>query len=299
MVLSINLPNLPIEVWENVIDIVADWGILYRSEQRRDVASCRLVCRAWGPRCSLYSFDLITIASREDLQLLSASLRKSPLHAGLVQKLKICGGGAAQDWIATVPLDLPKLPALRDIQFVSVDFKQQHPRFSQYYSLLRRQSPELNSELYFTEEELSAAPAQIASLAYAMKMQIRCNTCEVVNSHSSVIHIKSWPHGITSRMSFQTRRTLQLEDLCIFLSDWNFPVRQWDASIQVDFQEVLGALSREARSAWRDISRVALLCSQLQFEIMLPGMLEMKLSSKNGILISLRLELSFHADHFS
>ena len=54
-------PRLPVEVCENVIDMIAgpfdDYATM-DPEARRILNICRLVCRAWVPRCRLHLFDL-------------------------------------------------------------------------------------------------------------------------------------------------------------------------------------------------------------------------------------------------
>lgn len=251
---------LPAQLWENIIDIIAGFSDRINDKRRKDLARCHLVCRTWAPLCRLYISRRVIIGSREDLHSIAASLQRSPFHVSLVEKLNIRGVGAMQDWITTVPLNLPKLPAPREISFTSIDFKQQHPSFNQYYSLLK--SPTLTSDLGFMQKELTAAPVQIARLAAALK--IRISAC-MVNTSSSVMRINSWPHSLASRMTFRTEG--YLEDLCVVLSDWIFPVRKWTIVMESTKLESFGAPSREALVVWREIFRVASLSLRPQFEI--------------------------------
>ncbi|CCL98819.1 uncharacterized protein FIBRA_00824 [Fibroporia radiculosa] len=72
-----NLPVLPTEVWEQVID----WMPIV-SWYRRDLISCALTCRAWLPRSRIYLYRKVTLRNARHLrafvQLLKAEVGLNP-----------------------------------------------------------------------------------------------------------------------------------------------------------------------------------------------------------------------------
>lgn len=281
MLLPASLPELPVEVWEYVIDIIADFS--FESERyplnygaRMDLTSCYLVCRAWGPRCRLYLFREIDIVSRDSLRLLSAFLRNSPFHAGLVRTLNIRGGDAEQSWVPSVPLLLPKLYNLRELSFDCVDFRRQHPRFSQLYSLFRNRGGSDDDEdvglsltLAITPDTMTDTPGQIASLAAVLDAQIFISDsndstwCHSVQTSFDVMTLNSWTRRLASYIDFKTEGTVQ--DLLQILPGWRYPVEKWDITILGStFEEQ----PRETWKVWREIARVALMGSgDVRFQI--------------------------------
>lgn len=137
--LDVAHPELPIEVWERVIDVHTEFGT--KSCNATVQSSLRvwiLVCRAWVPRCRLYLYNEVHITSRENLLAVSKFFHSFPCHAHRVSRLKIVGGGSNQSWISEFPLRLPNLPNLTYLTFKEVDLAQQHPWFPQLLSLLKR-----------------------------------------------------------------------------------------------------------------------------------------------------------------
>ena len=87
----INQARLPLEVCEMIIDMLAGSYDVYAMDRssRRNLNSCRLVCRDWVPRCRFHLFDEISVHSRDELQALSTFLRTSSFHADRVRILKV------------------------------------------------------------------------------------------------------------------------------------------------------------------------------------------------------------------
>lgn len=272
--------QLPVEVWEHVIDIIADMkddsSSLYR-ENRKTLSACCLVCRAWGPRCRLYLFQQIHIVSRESLQSLSVFLWKSPFHARLVQKLQIKGNGADQSWIATVPAYLPKLPNLDTLSFASTDFRRQHPSFSQLYSRFRLARVERPLSLDVSPDDVNDAPGQVASLAAALHVQDIARYFHV-NTLPDVLRINAWPRRLSPYTSFWTEGTVQ--DLLKILPDWSFAVQaSWVIRIHTT---ALDGLGEAAREIFRLAARSSRSC-----EINVEGVVRLVLSlDPNGMLLS-------------
>ena len=135
-----NLPELPVEVWEHIIGLLASRSPSAPDSDsaRQDLSRCCLVCRAWVPRCRFFLFHELYLDSRRTLSSVATFLKKSPFHADFIRTLKIRGGpGGDQSWISSVPLLLPKLPGLKDLIIVSLDFTQQNPHFYQFFSTYR------------------------------------------------------------------------------------------------------------------------------------------------------------------
>ncbi|KZT01631.1 uncharacterized protein LAESUDRAFT_611880, partial [Laetiporus sulphureus 93-53] len=64
------LPQLPVEVWENVIDhLWADQWALWE---------CRLVCRAWYPPSRFYLLKYITMRSVKGVKAYAKELKQTP-----------------------------------------------------------------------------------------------------------------------------------------------------------------------------------------------------------------------------
>ena len=89
-----NLPELPGEVWERVIDLLVigytpEIGQTYETNLnlRRDLSSCALVCRAWKVRAQMYLLAFLRI-SGHGLSQYEALLLKCPALCNSAQELK-------------------------------------------------------------------------------------------------------------------------------------------------------------------------------------------------------------------
>lgn len=194
------MAELPIEICERVINIISGVEFEYgqnESENRRDLFSCLLVCRAWGALCSLYLSQKIEIVSKESLQSISTLLRRSPFAAGRATRLEIRGtdDDSDQSWVALVPMFLPKLPRLHTISFTSVNLAQQNPRITQLYTLLRWGDSFDRSRSRLIFRGVLHTPAQIPSFAAALKTSptIIDSVIYKVNTSSDVTRSNIWP----------------------------------------------------------------------------------------------------------
>ncbi|KAH8093240.1 hypothetical protein BXZ70DRAFT_389299 [Cristinia sonorae] len=113
-------PQLPVEVWENVIDNIEPLpdalGISLPS--RKYLAACSEVCRSWQPRCLFHLYKRLVLSSASDLE---AIVRRLEISAGLadrVQFLDLVCKSLNQSWVCLVPL---RLPHMKNLQALSID----------------------------------------------------------------------------------------------------------------------------------------------------------------------------------
>ena len=229
-------------------------------QDRANLSRCRLVCRAWVPRCRLYLADDLFVETHASLLSLAAFLRSSPFHAGRVWRLKIHGGGPDPSWISTVPLHLPKLPQLRILALSSVTLASQHIRFHQFFSLLRpSQGTEIFFRLSIEKSLLESSATQVATLAAALRITLLAlsDTSEggyPVKTPSDTALVNTWPRSLTSRLWFNTRGSIrQILDV---LSPWRRPVKLLRITIHSSQFENTGEFSQDMRSLLNEIPRV-------------------------------------------
>lgn len=293
---SSNLPELPVELWEHIIDSIAGlsdyYGLYYggiTSKARKSLAQCQVVCRAWVPRCRLHLYHEVILDSRDALRFASTFLQASAFHARLVWALRIRGHGSDQSWISSAPFHLPKLPGLSRVQFSTVDFAQQHPRCPQAYSILRHSDHgESHSfTLEIDSEELETSPAQIASLVSALNAyHVQMEDFYPVDSCSGVARLNSWPRNLTARMHFQTKGSVQ--DLVTVLPVWTRPVALLNVVIESSLLEAMGQLWLETRMIWRAIAHISTIdlhtsmCWTSSVTVRLPDKSELHLTAEQG-----------------
>lgn len=255
-------PELPIEVWEQVIDEVADTNVSAYDSVRSDLRACHLVCRSWVPRCRLHLFDSLNIDSHDTLQSIASFLQSSSFHADRVHELKIRGGGPDDSWIAVAPLCLPQLHHLRFLHLYSVDLSQQHPRLSQIYSRLRLLSKESFFYLHVDKAQLSTTPATVSTLVTALKAEhllFNVDTHYPISDTHDVMSVRTLPYQLPSYIWFHTQTSPK--NLLDILRAWTLSVRWWDISIQSSPCEGPGDLPPETRRIWKEISRIFRLSS--------------------------------------
>jgi len=133
-------PQLPIEIWELVLDHVA-WYLQDKSLHfdRSSLFRCSLVCRAWRATCNFHSCECVSLRSRSALASFCLFLLSSPHLATLVQCLEIVGGkessvSADDSWVSSVPILLPPLPNLCQLTISDVDLTHQHTTFYKAYA---------------------------------------------------------------------------------------------------------------------------------------------------------------------
>ncbi|KAH8104672.1 hypothetical protein BXZ70DRAFT_921950 [Cristinia sonorae] len=136
-----SLPQLPIEVWEAVIE--AFWteefrryGAIVQSTQQQ-LAACSLVCRSWTPRSLYFLYKWLKLGSESQLQGAVRRLIITPNLAARIETMDIqCKSGTDQAWVTLVPLRLPKLDNLQKLYFFGLNLNRRYPIFYEAYRQL-------------------------------------------------------------------------------------------------------------------------------------------------------------------
>ncbi|KAH8103925.1 hypothetical protein BXZ70DRAFT_673223 [Cristinia sonorae] len=156
--------ELPVEVWERVIDKVS--GITQPDFDRivnpmatpniEDFPSfntlrpiwwptptllhCCLVCHMWVPRARFNLYRNIIIYSRTGLAAILFTISNRPSLTQLIRHIMVAPDSVDQSWVSTAPLLLgPKLDCPRLVlNFHGLDFAQLHPEFPRSCTLFRR-----------------------------------------------------------------------------------------------------------------------------------------------------------------
>ncbi|THH31250.1 hypothetical protein EUX98_g2937 [Antrodiella citrinella] len=140
-IVDTRLPRgVPIEVWDMIIDIVAQND---RNTKDQSLLCCFLVCRAWIPRCRFHLpvTKHVDLYSRDDLEDFGARLTAYPHLASKVDFLFIYGRKAGDTsiddmWVSSIPVMLPPLPNLTSLSIYDIDFAHQHPDLPKLFSKL-------------------------------------------------------------------------------------------------------------------------------------------------------------------
>ena len=162
--------------------------------------------------------------------------------------------------ISTIPLRLPKLPHLEELIFNGVDFTQQHPSFPQHVALLKHRTESGTSfslDLKYAEEDINRQAIQIAVLAGVLRLaNVNIfNSGEGIQTAAGVAAFNSWPHRLTSLMSFLVEG--DLEDLGERLSAWQFPTRRCEIRIShSSLPKTVADITPQARTIWKAIHRI-------------------------------------------
>ena len=135
------LVQLPIDVWERIIDCFQIIGHVWNKDHRDALVSCALTCRAWLPRCRyhLYSSGL-QIQSEAGLDAVIKAISHTPYLAKRVYSLTVSGGEHYNTAliIRTLLRLGPKLTNLEFLHIYSVDFTHGHiDHFFKALSLFR------------------------------------------------------------------------------------------------------------------------------------------------------------------
>ncbi|KAH8093233.1 hypothetical protein BXZ70DRAFT_949514 [Cristinia sonorae] len=143
------IPQLPVEVWENVIDNISSPDNLGISlESRKQLATCSQVCRSWLPRCLFHLYSKIVLKSASDLDAIVHRLHTSAGLADRVQYLELhcySESGPSQSWVCLAPLRLPPLRNLSGLYFFGLDLTARPPHFYPAFRQLRYVASPLNS----------------------------------------------------------------------------------------------------------------------------------------------------------
>lgn len=103
----------PLEIWDYIIDIIADLALAY-------LRDCSLVCKGWYTRCRLHLLKSVKLEDEENAKAL-AKLASAHTHFQVVERLTIYGSGVGDcrgpitHLFAVAKLLLPVLPRLVDL----------------------------------------------------------------------------------------------------------------------------------------------------------------------------------------
>ncbi|KAH8101641.1 hypothetical protein BXZ70DRAFT_1007463 [Cristinia sonorae] len=129
--------ELPIELWEQIIDIIAE------ENRVPDLLNCSLVCREWVSRCRFHLCITAHLFSSADLSSFTGFISSSPLLPTRVRVMRVNSqsslpaANSSLSWIAHIPLRLSKLPNLESLYLTNIDLERQHSSFWKSYTTFR------------------------------------------------------------------------------------------------------------------------------------------------------------------
>ncbi|KAH8104127.1 hypothetical protein BXZ70DRAFT_685978 [Cristinia sonorae] len=194
--------GLPIELWEKIIDIMADEPLLQLALRRT-----ALVCRSFVPRCRYHLCTHASISSSDSLVTFEQIIKSSPGFPARV--LSLCIDGRADgvaSWVSHFPITLPRLPNLRKIEIQFVDLTQQNPQFWRFMTLLPCPMLLLNHVRYSQSTQISRLVSAVQPQAFSLQWP-----------HQS--EHKSNPHPLLSHPPIK-----QLDTLIACFNPWNHSV---------------------------------------------------------------------------
>ncbi|KAH8093212.1 hypothetical protein BXZ70DRAFT_949406 [Cristinia sonorae] len=171
------VPQLPVEVWENVIDNSSSPDNLAISlvESRKQLATCSQVCRSWLPRCLFHLYRKIVLKSASDLDAIVHRLHTSAGLADRVRYLELhCYSepGRSQSWVCLAPLRLPPLRDLSYLYFFGLDLTIRPPHFYLAFRQLRDATSPLGSTIHVRlYDTLYSRYSQLSQLTSALNPQ--------------------------------------------------------------------------------------------------------------------------------
>ena len=118
-----NASRLPVEVCENVIDMLYSVAMLDQLEHSRTLHSCALVCRAWRTRSQRNLFYSVVLHSTEAVRRLAAALDNGPHLCDFVREVILMGHthDTTVNPLSLFPIVLHgKLPKLREFSVTYV-----------------------------------------------------------------------------------------------------------------------------------------------------------------------------------
>ncbi|OCH88391.1 hypothetical protein OBBRIDRAFT_795287 [Obba rivulosa] len=106
-------PRLPIEVWENIIDLA---GYPF---DRPSMLSCALVCRAWLPRSQFHLFNAVCLRTTRQIRLLGQTICGVAYLRSFVAEISLCLDENAAKSLNLFPDLLSRLPRVVDVTLAS------------------------------------------------------------------------------------------------------------------------------------------------------------------------------------
>lgn len=294
------LPELPIEVWENVIDLVRGKLPLFvdrpagrnrhnhvRLKQlaRQTIAelvACSAVCRTWNTRARLYLFESITLRSGQDLLGFLHHLSNSLILRGRVRALIISNEDSCGDsWIYRAVHCLPsRLPNAKSLTLRHINLATLHPHFMRDISLFRPLQ-----DLYLVHAVFPRFVDlwRLVSSTRAEYVQLT-RSCKVLEQPGSLFRR---PSTLQSRMRFIWIRGAW-SDMKRMSRTWDFSsplISDVRVSILPEYEEGLPVLRTSC--IWKEILRVfRQLCATAAPERK-PVWVELTWMSGQGIYVSL------------
>ncbi|EJF56200.1 hypothetical protein DICSQDRAFT_28725, partial [Dichomitus squalens LYAD-421 SS1] len=128
----------PVEVFENIIDMLYSVFLTDRVEDTRALHSCALVCRAWRVRSQRNLFYSVVLHDVAAIEKLSTVLANAPHLCEYVHEVTLIGRTlhTTASPLSLLPIALHgKLPKLQDLHINrSLQYLPLHPRFSLFFS---------------------------------------------------------------------------------------------------------------------------------------------------------------------
>lgn len=132
--MSLNSPRLPVELCEMVMGELS----MFRSDDRKALVACSLVCRSWLPKARFHlRVHDIALRGRPDVDNVVRLLSSLPAVCCKVKELTIDATlDTDQSWVSSALVRLgPKLKDLHRLKMLNIDLDQRHPTFYQACSL--------------------------------------------------------------------------------------------------------------------------------------------------------------------
>ncbi|KAH8102958.1 hypothetical protein BXZ70DRAFT_762589 [Cristinia sonorae] len=250
------LPQLPVEVWEIVIDCVAmevGHGMFPNRAGREQLVACSLVCQSWVPRSLFHLYEHLEINTADSLEHITYRLFTVRELCIRVETILVkCTPGTDQSWVSLIPLRLTGLTNLKSLLMHRFDFTKKTPNFYEVYRL-------------YHVERLSLV--DVTYSRYAQVTQLVSATCAKLLILNSNVQTRLSPSANPGRLllghlSNLTRLHLQItwEDLCTVSNDWIF----YYPSIRIvafKIQETQGSnedsgrfLAKDSTAAWQRVA---------------------------------------------
>ncbi|KAH8091424.1 hypothetical protein BXZ70DRAFT_486189 [Cristinia sonorae] len=159
-----NLAQLPVELWEIVIDAVASDPHLNRS-----LRDCSLVCRSWVTRCRYHLCRRVVLASSDSLTFFAQFIKSSPDFPGRVEQIRVDGSfDNPTSWISHFPVSLPRMPNLNCVVFTSIDLTEQNVHFWRFLTLLPCRTLKIQGVLYSQHPQISRLVSAIQPRTFTL-----------------------------------------------------------------------------------------------------------------------------------
>lgn len=148
------LPNLPIEIWDYVLDLIAAdhaYHVVYTTSRGAYVPTpfhaCCMTCRSWVPKSRYHLYSLVCLRDQDTSRRFTRSLDTNPANRIFVRTLRLGYSTMinstvffhdSTQWIHATLLSLaPRLQKLQEIYAFGLNLSEVHPHFHLCMRLLR------------------------------------------------------------------------------------------------------------------------------------------------------------------